>query len=67
MLKKIEVLCEKENITIGLLEKKLGFGKRTISKWKTSIPGADKLKKVADYFGVPMEYFMEEEPEKGVK
>lgn len=64
MFRKIEALCKKQNISIGELEKKLGFGKCTITKWKTSIPSADKLYAVAQYFGVSMEYLIGEESEK---
>ena len=60
MLEKIKELCKEKNITIAALELKLGFGKCTIAKWKTSNPTVDKLKKVADYFEVPIEYFLEE-------
>lgn len=63
MFGRIEELCKKEGISIGELEKKLGFGKRTISKWKVSIPGADKLEKVADHFGVSMKYLLKGDPE----
>jgi len=33
----------------------------TLSDWKTgrSIPKVDKLKKIADYFGVSITYFLE--------
>jgi transcriptional regulator with XRE-family HTH domain len=36
-----------------------GIGKSTFSDWKSgrSVPKQDKLKKIADYFGVPIEYF----------
>ena len=61
MFEKIEELCKKENVSVTALETKLGFGKCTIMKWKTSNPTVDKLKKVADYFGVSIEYFLEEE------
>ncbi|MEE1085782.1 MAG: helix-turn-helix transcriptional regulator [Schaedlerella sp.] len=29
-----------------------------IGKWRNSNPTVDKLKKVADYFGVSIEYFL---------
>ena len=61
MFEKIEELCKKENISVSALEAKLGFGKCTIVKWKTSNPTVDKLKKVADYFGKSIEYFLGEE------
>lgn len=59
ILKKIEKLAKDKNITIGTLERKLGFGNATIKKWGESSPSVDKLKKVADYFGVSIEYFLE--------
>lgn len=56
---KIKELCDKRGITFYRLEKDLGFTNSSIYKWEKSMPGADKLKKVADYFGVPIEYFLE--------
>ena len=63
ILKKILKLAEKNNISISCLEKTLGFGNGTIKKWGESSPSVDKLKKVADYFGVSIEYFLEQEQE----
>lgn len=59
ILKKIEDLCKKNNVTISRLEKECGLGNATIKGWGYSIPRADNLKKVADYFGVSIEYFLE--------
>lgn len=61
ILKKILELAEKNNISVSCLEKTLGFGNGTIKKWGESSPSVDKLKKVADYFGVSIEYFLEQE------
>lgn len=58
MLEKIEKLCEERGITVCALERTLGFGRCTISKWRKSSPSVDKLKKVADYFGVGIDYFL---------
>ncbi|OOL58675.1 transcriptional regulator, partial [Enterococcus faecium] len=41
--------------------KDLGFSSSTISKWNNSNPTSIKLKQVADYFGVSMEYLLESE------
>lgn len=54
---KIEELCKRKSITVGALEKQLGFGYGTIRKWENSYPNANNLKKVADYFQVSMDYF----------
>lgn len=59
IFKKISELAEERGITISCLEKTLGFGNGTIKRWKKSCPRADRLKKVADYFRVSIEYFLE--------
>ena len=56
---KISSLCKDRNISIARLEKECGFGNATIRGWKTSNPNSNNLKKVADYFGVSIEYFLE--------
>lgn len=43
---------------IPVLENELGFGSSTISKWDKSAPSIDKLVKVADYFGVSLDYLV---------
>lgn len=63
IFKKIKMICAERNISVYKLEKDLGFSPASICKWEKSIPSADKLKAVADYFGVPMEYFMEDTTE----
>ena len=57
---KIQRLCEKNKISIRKLERDLGFGNSTISKWKKSAPSIDKIRVVADYFKMPIDYFMEQ-------
>lgn len=59
IFEKIENLAKKKEITITALEKELGFGNATIRGWRESYPTVDKLKKVADYFGVLVDYFLE--------
>ena len=63
MVEKIYRLCNERNITIGKLEGILRFGNGTIWKWKKSSPSVEKLKAVADYFGVNIEYFLDTEKE----
>lgn len=60
---KVKGLCEERDVSIYKLEKDLGFSASSIVKWKSSIPTVDKLKAVADYFGVSIEYFLEEKAE----
>ena len=60
---RIKSLCEQNKISIYRVEKDLGFSASSIVKWKTAVPAADKLKAVADYFNVPIEYFLSEQRE----
>jgi len=46
------------NISINKLEKEAGLTRGSMSKWDNHAPSYDKLKKVADYFGVTVEYLL---------
>lgn len=56
---RIKELCTQRGISIYRLEKDLGFSSCSICKWKTSSPSVDKVQKVADYFGVTVNYLLE--------
>lgn len=63
LFERIEELRNARRISQGKLEKELGFSNGSISKWKNSTPNPERLKKLADYFGVSVEYLMTgEEP-----
>lgn len=55
---RIKVLCAKRRLSVSQLEKDLGFGGSTLSKWVPGkvTPSYDKVQKVAQYFNVSMEY-----------
>lgn len=64
MYKKFAKLLVKTNKTTYQVSKATGINQSLFSEWKSgrvSILGVDKLKKLADYFGVPIEYFLEQE------
>lgn len=44
------------------MDKKTGISQTAFSNWKAgrSEPSVDSLKKLADHFGVPMEYFLKD-------
>lgn len=48
-------MCQKRGISISRLEKELGFGNATIRGWVSSSPTVERLKAVADYFGVTVD------------
>lgn len=62
LYKKFAILLEKSNKTAYQVSKDTGIAQSILSDWKTgrSNPKVDKLKTLADYFGVPIEYFLED-------
>ena len=61
MYKKFEELMKKTEKTSYQVSKDTGISQAVLSYWKTgrSNPKLDKLKILADYFNVPIEYFLE--------
>ncbi len=60
MYSRFKELCEKNGCTAADVARATGLYRSTFSDWKSGRckPKADKLKKIADYFGVPMDYLM---------
>ena len=56
----VKILCAEKNISVGQLEKELGFSNGSICKWNENEPGIRKVQKVADYLHVPIEKLLEE-------
>ncbi|WP_270396164.1 helix-turn-helix domain-containing protein [Mediterraneibacter massiliensis] len=56
---KVKILAKKKGVTIQQMEIDLHLSDRNSCKWNSVLPRADTLKKVADYFGVSIEYFLE--------
>lgn len=55
-----EKLCKEKGVTPSAVAIACGFAPSVVSRWKSgeSNPKADKLKKIADYFGVSVTYLM---------
>lgn len=61
----ISKLCDKSGIAITALETELGLGRGLIGKWKNGTsPNLAKLKKIADYFSVSVDYLLTGEEKK---
>lgn len=62
MYKKYEELLAKTNKTSYQISKETGISQTAFSNWKSgrSQPGLESLRRLADYFGVSIEYFLEE-------
>lgn len=63
MYEKFAVLLEKTNKTAYLVSKETGIPQSVLSDWKRgrSKPKFDKILILAKYFGVPVEYFSDDE------
>lgn len=61
MYEKFADLLEKTNKTAYRVAKDTGVSTATLSSWKNGeyTPKVDKLKVLADYFGVDINYFLE--------
>lgn len=58
VFERIEFLRKSKKISQGKLEKELGFSNGSISKWRISMPTSERLQKIADYFGVTIDYLI---------
>lgn len=66
MYERFMELLKKHNTTPYKVSKDTGISQTTLSAWKNGIstPKADKLKKIADYFNVSVDYLMGNEQKK---
>ena len=67
---RIKELCDKKGIAQTALEKELGFGRGSIGKLRNGNTTAERLQKIADYFGVSVPYLTtgkEESKENGTE
>lgn len=58
MIDRINELARKKGVSISTIEKTLGLSNGIIGKWKKQSPSCDKLKLVADYFNVSVDYLI---------
>lgn len=59
-------LCKEHGISIAKLERELGIGNATIRNWNTSSPTVERVKLVANYFGVTVDALLADQPEQNV-
>lgn len=64
MYGKIQHLLDENGITAYKMCKDTGISRSLMSQWKSGSfnPKQDKLQVIADYFGVPISYFYDDEP-----
>lgn len=66
MYKKFEALCEEHNETPYQVSMATGVATSTLTMWKKGeyTPKLDKIKAIADHFGVTVDYFVSDEGRK---
>ncbi|HIW41492.1 MAG TPA: helix-turn-helix domain-containing protein, partial [Candidatus Mediterraneibacter vanvlietii] len=64
-----EQLCKEKGVTAYKVCKETGLTTATISNWKAGryTPKQEKMQKIADYFGVSLEYLMTGKTKEGDK
>lgn len=58
LIENITKLCKEKNITFAELEREIHLGNGTIRRWDEMNPRVDRLKLVADYFGVTIDFLI---------
>lgn len=63
MYEKYCLLRDKKGVTDYKVAKSTGISTATLANWKAGryTPKMDKIKKIADYFEVTVDYFLEDE------
>lgn len=54
----IKKICKNKGVTVTGVEKELGFARGSLCKVNTNKPSMEKVQKLANYFGVSVEYLM---------
>lgn len=65
MVKTIKRLCDEHNESLRQVELALGFSTGSICRWDENKPSVDRVQKVAEHFGVTVDYILngpQEEP-----
>lgn len=67
IFEQIKSLAKSRNITMKDLALKLGFSENLFYTWKKTNPKASDLEKVADYFGVTVDFLLGREEKASIK
>ena len=57
---RVDAMCKERNISKRQLSISCGFAPSAIGKWKNHDPSFDKIQKVADFFQVPVNQFLDD-------
>ncbi|MDT2643192.1 helix-turn-helix transcriptional regulator [Enterococcus dongliensis] len=54
----IKELSKEKKLSIRQLEMRFGYSNGYLAKWKKNTPNSDELARLADYFGVSVDYLL---------
>jgi len=57
---KIKMLCKERGVSVSGVERELGFARGSLCKIDKNKPSGDRIRKLANYFGQPLEFFVED-------
>lgn len=57
---KIKELCKKKGVSVSGVERELGFARGSLCKIDKNKPSGDRIRRLANYFDVPLDYFVED-------
>ncbi|MDE6780886.1 MAG: helix-turn-helix domain-containing protein [Ruminococcus sp.] len=55
---RIRYVAKEKSISISTMFSEIGLGKNTLTNFKTSMPKADNIAKIADYLNVSVDYLL---------
>lgn len=55
---RIKLMAKQKNVTVGAMLEAIELGKNTMTNFKTSMPKADNLAKIADYLDCSVDYLL---------
>lgn len=61
LLDKVTSLCREKGISRRKMERDLGISNGSSSKWSSSSPSIEVIKKLSDYFDVSIDYFFSDQ------
>ena len=63
LYERIKEVASAKGTTINRIEKELNLPRSSISKYNTNVPSIDRVKMIADYLKVPVDYLLDESAE----
>lgn len=63
LVERIYALCKERGLSMKSMEEAAGVAVGTVGRWGTHTPSVDKVKRVADFLGVTVDYLLRDIPD----